>query len=106
VSNPQARGDASPRATSPTRGWSDRLADADEPLYTIAVVADLLVTDTQTLRRLEATLARESARPSGNQRRYSRRDIEALDDALRLVREGHPPQSVVRILQLERLLEK
>ena len=70
----------------------------------MAVAADLLGTDDQTLRRLGAVLGRRSARPSGNQRRYSRADLEALEHGLRLATEGHPPQSIARILDLEREL--
>jgi MerR family transcriptional regulator, heat shock protein HspR len=89
------------QAASAARSLSERLDDPDEPLYTMAVAAELIGTDNQTLRRLGEAIAHEGARPSGNQRRYSRRDLEALDNALRLVREGHPPQSVARIVQLE-----
>ena len=32
--------------------WRARLDDDDEPLYTVAVVCELLSTDSQTLRRL------------------------------------------------------
>jgi MerR family transcriptional regulator, heat shock protein HspR len=88
-------------ATPPPRAWRDRVSDPDEPLYTIAVAADLLGIDTQTVRRLEGAAARVSARPSGNQRRYSLRDIEVLDVAVRLAGEGYPPQAISRLLELE-----
>jgi DNA-binding transcriptional MerR regulator len=67
----------------------------------MGVAADLLGTDNQTLRRLEDALDRSSARPSGNQRRYSRHDLASLDTVLGLVREGHPPQSAARIVELQ-----
>ena len=70
----------------------------------MAVAADLLGTDDQTLRRLGDALEITSARPSGNQRRYSRNDLELFEVGLRLAGEGHPPQSVARILELERQL--
>ena len=35
------------------RDWARRLDDPDEPLYTIAVVAELLDVDQQIVRRLE-----------------------------------------------------
>ena len=93
------------RATAPSsRPWRDRLEDDHEPLFTVGVAADLLGVDSQTLRRLEDALSRTSARPSGNQRRYSRNDLEALDAALRLNREGHRPQTLSRVLELERRL--
>jgi hypothetical protein len=91
-------------AAAASRSLAERLDDPDEPLYTMAVAADLLETDDQTLRRLGDALGRRSARPSGNQRRYSRRDLEGLESALDLAREGHPPQSIARILDLQRQL--
>ncbi len=95
------RGGGVPPSPAPAASWRERLDDPDEPLYTIAVAADLLGTDNQTLRRLGATIDQNSARPSGNQRRFSRSDLELLDRALLLAREGHGPQSVARILELE-----
>lgn len=94
-------GGGAPGSASAGRAWTERIDDPDEPLFTVAVAADLLATDSQTLRRLEDTISRTSARPSGNQRRYSRRDLEALDAALDLLRAGHPTQSVARILELQ-----
>jgi MerR family transcriptional regulator/heat shock protein HspR len=86
----------------PPASWQERLDDPDEPLYTVGVVSDLLGLDTQTLRRLEDAISHASARPSGNQRRYSRRDLEALADAARLASEGNAPAAIATILALER----
>src|SRR5690242_3321692 len=80
--------------TNAVRSVGARLQDPDEPLYTIGVAAELLGTDVQSIRRLEETLAWHSARPSGNQRRYSRHEIEELEAALRLTQDGHNPHSV------------
>ena len=98
----RGKGDEQRATPPPQRSLADRLDDPDEPLYTMGVAADLLDTDNQTLRRLGQALDRESARPSGNQRRYSRRDLESLEVALGLARDGHPPQSIIRIIDLER----
>ena len=95
-------GDDERTAPSAPRSLAERLDDPNEPLYTMAVAADLLGADDQTLRRLGRALDRGSSRPSGNQRRYTRRDLEVLEDGLRLARDGHQPQSIVRILELER----
>lgn len=84
--------------------WRARLDDHDEPLYTVAVVCELLSTDSQTLRRLGDAIAHVSARPSGNQRRYSRRDIDLLGSALDLVGDGVPSSAVARILELQHQL--
>jgi hypothetical protein len=88
----------------PSRAWRERLADADEPLYTLAVTADLLGIDTQVLRRLEAAVDLSSERPSGNQRRFSRADLERLGRAAELLHEGTPREAIARILDLEREL--
>jgi hypothetical protein len=83
------------------RDWADRLDDPDEPLYTIAVVADLLDVDQQIVRRLEGEGLMSTARSEGNQRRFSRRDVERLARALDLVEQGMTRTAVVRIIVLE-----
>ena len=47
----RAAGDDRGRAARSTTPWRERIDDPTEPLYTIAVAADLLGVDTQTLRR-------------------------------------------------------
>lgn len=89
------------RSAPSVPSWRERLDDPDEPLFTLAVTADLLSIDTQTLRRLEAASGLTSERPSGNQRRYSRNDIERLSRATELNREGTPVTAIERILELE-----
>lgn len=66
----------------------------------MAVAAELLGLDTQALRRLSATIEQGEARPSGNQRRYSRSDLERLSAAADLASQGHSGQSIVTILDL------
>jgi MerR family transcriptional regulator, heat shock protein HspR len=83
------------------RDWSERIDDPDEPLYTIAVVAELLDVDQQIVRRLEGEGLMSTARSDGNQRRFSRRDVERLARALDLVEQGMTRVAVVRILVLE-----
>lgn len=96
------RGAARGRPTSASgpapRPWRDRLGDPTEPLYTIAVAIDLLGTDHQTLRRLEAAIELTGDRPSGNQRRYSREDLEALSAACDLSDQGFSPAAAARVL--------
>lgn len=99
------RGGGRREAAPPPRPWRDRLEDPDEPLFTVGVVADLLEVDTQTVRRLEEAAAHISARPSGNQRRYSRTDIEVLASAQDLARGGMPVGAIPRIMELERQVE-
>ena len=89
-------------AAPATRTWEERVADPSEPLYTLAITADLLGVDTQTLRRLESAAGLASHRPSGNQRRYSRDDLEVLSRAIELADAGTQGPSIARILELER----
>lgn len=84
------------------RSWRARLDDPDEPLFTMAVTADLLGVGTQALRRLGEALDHEGRRPSGNQRRYSRNDLEVLGRAIELQDDGHAAASITRIMDLER----
>lgn len=82
------------------RSWQQRLDDPAEPLFTMAVVAELLVLDQQSLRRLERGLL-TTARSTGNHRRYSRDDIALLAYASRLQSEGVPRSAITRIISLE-----
>jgi DNA-binding transcriptional MerR regulator len=66
----------------------------------VAVTAELLGLDPQALRRLSSTIDQGEARPSGNQRRYSRSDLERLSAASDLAAEGHSGQSITAILDL------
>jgi len=100
-----ASGDGATGAVPAARTLEERLDDPDEPVYTVAVAAELLGTDSQTLRRVQHAVARASARPSGNQRRYSRNDLLAINAGLDLARQGHPPQSVARIIQLQHQMD-
>jgi DNA-binding transcriptional MerR regulator len=92
---------AAPAPGGEPRGWRDRLDDPDEPLFTVAVAADLLGIGPQPLRRLGEALDHEGRRPSGNQRRYSRNDLELLSRALELQGDGHAVGSIPRIMELE-----
>ena len=53
----------------------------------MAVVCELLTTDSQTLRRLEPGLL-DTSRTDGNHRRYSRDDVIRLGGALEVLRAG------------------
>jgi MerR family transcriptional regulator, heat shock protein HspR len=97
-----SRGDGEQGAVPPVRRWQDRLDDPREPLYTMAIAADLLGFDVQALRRLEAAAGLVTTRPSGNQRRYSRAELEVLSRAADLSRAGTPGPAIAQILDLER----
>ena len=86
----------------PKRAWEARLEDPSEPLYAIAVVADLLGVDTQVVRRYEAAGIANIERNAGNQRRYSRNDVAALAHAIEMTNGGISVNAVARIVELER----
>jgi MerR family transcriptional regulator, heat shock protein HspR len=86
--------------------WQRRLDDPTEPLYTLAVVSDLLGVDPQTVRRMDIPQLAEPARPSGNQRRYSRDDVTLLAHAFRLSKEGLTMGAIARVLALELEVER
>ena len=96
---------ATPGPDVPPRTWRARLDDPDEPLYTVAVAADLLGVGTQALRRLSEALELDGQRPSGNQRRYSRHDLERLSRAQELQDDGHAAASITRIMELEQQVD-
>jgi DNA-binding transcriptional MerR regulator len=86
--------------------WQQRLNDPAAPLYTMAVVAEVLDVDQQTIRRLDVEGIMDTARPSGNQRRYSRDDIAVIAYALSLQADGVSRSGIARILELERDVER
>lgn len=94
-----SRGGAGLSGPAPSaRSWRERVSDPSEPLYTMAVAIDLLGTSHHTLRRLESALDFAVPRPSGNQRRYSQRDLETLSAACALSEQGYSPPVVAKIL--------
>jgi MerR family transcriptional regulator/heat shock protein HspR len=86
----------------PLPDWQQRLDDPTAPLFTMAVVAEVLGVDQQVLRRLDVEGIMSTARPSGNQRRYSREDVAVIANALSLQASGVSRAGIIRILQLER----
>ena len=100
------RGGTAPGGAPSSRSWEQRLDDPDEPLYTVAVAADLLGTDPQALRRLGSAIEQGEARSEGNHRRYSRRDLGRLAAAMELAAGGHNSQSIAAILVLTAELEE
>jgi MerR family transcriptional regulator, heat shock protein HspR len=86
----------------PTPDWQQRLEDPAAPLFTMAVVADVLGVDHQVIRRLDVDGIMQTARPSGNQRRYSRDDVALMAYAISLQERGVSRPGITRILELER----
>ena len=57
---------------------SEPIFDRDEPVFIISVAARMLGVQTQTLRYYETLGLVEPARTRGNQRVYSRHDVERV----------------------------
>jgi len=75
--------------------------DEARPLYSIGQVADMLDVRQAFLRRLDGFDVVSPARSSGDQRRYSRRDIGQVQDAVALVDEGMTLAGVKRVFVLQ-----
>jgi DNA-binding transcriptional MerR regulator len=82
--------------------WQSRLDDPDEPLYSLAVVADLFGVDPQTIRRLDKAGVSSAERTPGNHRRSSRNDIHAIGEVVRLRASGLTAAGMAEIMVLRR----
>jgi MerR family transcriptional regulator/heat shock protein HspR len=81
--------------------WQVRLDDPQEPLFTLAVVAELFRVDPQVIRRMDQAGVCAASRTEGNHRRYSRNDIAALGQAFTMRREGVPRTAMAQIIALQ-----
>jgi len=75
--------------------------DADAALYTIGQVAHMLDVRMAFLRRLDEQGVVVPARSAGGQRRYSRREIGQVAEAMKLIDEGLTLAGVRRVLALQ-----
>lgn len=80
--------------------------DASAPLYSVGQVADFLDVQPAFLRRLDAEAVVSPARSAGNQRRYSRHQITAIQRVVLLVAEGLTLAGVRRLLELEQEIRR
>ena len=80
-----------------TPGW----ADLDRGLFSISVAAELAGLHPQTLRIYEREGLLDPARSPGGTRRYSRRDIDRLEQICALTADGLNLAGIRRVLQLE-----
>jgi MerR family transcriptional regulator, heat shock protein HspR len=78
-------------------GW----ADADRGLFSISVAAELAGLHPQTLRVYEREGLLDPARSVGGTRRYSRRDIDRLEQICALTADGLNLAGIRRVLQLQ-----
>jgi MerR family transcriptional regulator, heat shock protein HspR len=75
--------------------------DASAPIFTVGQVADMLDVRQAFLRRLEAQDLVSPDRSDGNQRRYSRDDIDQVSNICGLIDEGLTLAGVRRVLELQ-----
>jgi len=77
------------------------LDDENLPLFTVGQVAQMLEIQQAFLRRLDEYQVVSPSRPSGNQRRYTRREVSVVQYVVNLVDEGMTLAAVRRVLELE-----
>jgi MerR family transcriptional regulator/heat shock protein HspR len=75
--------------------------DEHAPLYSVGQVADMLDVQQAFLRRLEAHDLVLPDRSEGNQRRYSRNDIDRVTEIVGLIDKGLTLTGVRRVLELQ-----
>jgi MerR family transcriptional regulator/heat shock protein HspR len=75
--------------------------DRATPFFTVGQVAELLDVQQAFLRRLEAHDLVTPGRTDGNQRRYSRDDVDRVTGIVALVDEGLTLAGVRRVLELQ-----
>ena len=75
--------------------------EADDPIFAIAVAAELAGMHPQTLRQYDRLGLVSPRRPPGQSRRYSLRDVAQLREVQRLSGEGVSLEGIRRILELE-----
>jgi MerR family transcriptional regulator/heat shock protein HspR len=78
-------------------GWGD----LDLGLFSISVAAELAGLHPQTLRIYEREGLVDPARSAGGTRRYSRRDIDRLDEISSLSADGLNLAGIRRVLELQ-----
>ncbi len=78
-------------------GW----ADLDRSLFSISIAAELAGLHPQTLRIYEREGLLDPARSAGGTRRYSRRDIDRLQQICALTADGLNLAGIRRVLQLQ-----
>jgi DNA-binding transcriptional MerR regulator len=75
--------------------------DRAQPIFTVGQVADMLDVQQAFLRRLEQHELVLPGRSEGNQRRYSRDDIDRVSEICGLIDDGLTLAGVRRVLELQ-----
>lgn len=85
---------------------ANALDDHGAPLYTIGQVSDLLGMPAATLRRLEDERFVAPSRSHGGQRRYSRDEVDRINEIRELTDEGVTLPGVRKVLELRRRIDE
>jgi MerR family transcriptional regulator, heat shock protein HspR len=80
------------------------LDDENAPLYTVGQVAELLGLKQAFLRRVDQLRVVSPQRSEGGQRRYTRYEIQVIQQVVNMADEGITLQAIRRIIALERQL--
>lgn len=75
--------------------------DENRPIFTVGQVSEMLEIQQAFLRRLDQLGVVSPSRPSGNQRRYTLREITVVRYVVDLVDEGMTLTAIRRVLELE-----
>jgi DNA-binding transcriptional MerR regulator len=78
--------------------------DENAPLYTVGQVAELLGLKQAFLRRVDQLQVVSPQRSEGGQRRYTRHEIQVIQQVVNMADEGITLQAIRRIIALERQL--
>lgn len=73
--------------------------------YTVGQVADLLGVQPAFLRRLDTEQVVIPSRSAGGQRRYSRNDVDHIDEVTKLLGEGMTVAGAKRIIELQAVID-
>jgi len=80
------------------------LEDEHAPLYTVGQVADMLAVKQAFLRRVDELRVVSPQRSAGGQRRYTRYEIQVIQQVVTMADEGITLAAIRRIIDLEQQL--
>jgi MerR family transcriptional regulator, heat shock protein HspR len=78
--------------------------DENAPLYTVGQVAQMLAVKQAFLRRVDELRVVSPQRSAGGQRRYTRYEIQIIQQVVSMADEGITLQAIRRIIDLEEQL--
>ena len=82
------------------------LEDEHAPLFTVGQVADMLAVKQAFLRRVDELRVVSPQRSAGGQRRYTRYEIQVIQQVVTMADEGITLAAIRRIIELEQQLAR